>query len=151
MSIIVLVFSILSACSISSSEEQNDASLAEIQGVNVSGKVSNYHFSVTVKSPDTGCDQYANWWEVLSENGELIYRRILAHSHVDEQPFTRSGGPVKIKDSDVVIVRMHMNNSGYSSLAMKGSAKGGFEKIILEEGFASEVELQAPQPDGCRF
>jgi len=67
---------------------------ARVTKVTVSGEANNYNFSVTIASPDTGCDQYADWWEVFTEDGVLIYRRILAHSHVTEQPFTRSGGAV---------------------------------------------------------
>ena len=61
-------------------------------------------FPSIVASPDTGCDQYANWWEVITEDGALIYRRILGHSHVNEQPFIRSGVGVVIDENQVVIV-----------------------------------------------
>lgn len=47
-------------------------------------------FSVTLKHEDTGWDHYANEWQVISPTGEVLATRILAHPHVDEQPFTRS-------------------------------------------------------------
>lgn len=109
-----------------------------------------YTFSVTVRSPDTGCDRYADWWEVVSEDGDLLYRRILAHSHVDEQPFTRSGGPVMIEADQIVIVRVHMNPTGYASQAMQGSVSNGFESAALPP-IASELVEAEPQPKGCAF
>ena len=66
--------------------------------VSVSGSAQSYTFSVTLRSSDTGCDHYADWWEVLSSDGELIYRRVLLHSHVDEQPFTRSGTLIDVQE-----------------------------------------------------
>ncbi len=55
--------------------------LAEIVSVDFSGVEFNYTVNVGVLSPETGCNQYADWWELVSESGELIYRRILTHSH----------------------------------------------------------------------
>lgn len=46
--------------------------------------------SATLIHADTGWDHYANRWDVLDENGELLGSRELAHPHVNEQPFTRS-------------------------------------------------------------
>ncbi|MGD1896535.1 MAG: hypothetical protein ACFB16_06225 [Phormidesmis sp.] len=110
-----------------------------------------YTFSVTIKSPDTGCDQYANWWEVITEDGNLLYRRILAHSHVEEQPFTRSGGPVEIEPDEVVIVRSRMYPTGYQSQAMQGSFSNGFETTTLPTDFAIELTETEPLPTDCNF
>lgn len=113
--------------------EDMDSGYAVVQKVTVSGQDGSYTFSVTLKSPDKGCNQYANWWEVITESEELIYRRILGHSHVNEQPFTRSGGSVKIIVTDVVIIRGHMNTSGYGKgeVAMKGSVETGFTSFDM--------------------
>lgn len=124
---------------------------AEVSDVSVSGEENEYSFSVTIKSPDTGCDQYADWWEVFDTNGGLIYRRILAHSHVNEQPFTRSGGPVEISKDSEVYIRVHMNNSGYSNKVFKGSVENGFVPEDLDIGFAKELEEVSPLPEGCDF
>jgi len=124
---------------------------AEVVDVNVSGASGGYSFSVTISSPDVGCSKYADWWEVISEEGELFYRRILLHSHVNEQPFTRSGGPVPIEAGTVVLVRAHMNPGGYSSLAMEGSFEAGFEPVELSPDFAEELEAMPPLPQDCDF
>lgn len=124
---------------------------AGVEEVRVSGRESNYTFFVTVKSPDNGCSQYADWWEVLTPEGELIYRRVLLHSHTNEQPFARSGGAVSIAPDQRVLVRVHMNNTGYSRHIMSGSVNEGFEKEVLDKNFASELAGQEPLPKNCAF
>ena len=57
---------------------------ANVTAVTASGDPGAYIFAVSVESADIDCGQYADWWELLSEDGSLIYRRILAHSHTDE-------------------------------------------------------------------
>ena len=124
---------------------------ADVTAVRVTGQENAYQFSVTVRSQDTGCQQYADWWEVLDESGKLLYRRVLLHSHVGEQPFTRGGGPVPVDANTTVIVRAHMNTAGYGGAALKGSVKQGFAKVTLPAGFAANVAGQSPLPDGCMF
>jgi len=124
---------------------------ARVVSVEVSGSPQSYIFSVGISSPDTGCDQYADWWEVVDENGILIYRRILAHSHVSEQPFVRSGGPIGISDDQMVWVRAHMNTVGYGSQGFKGTINGGFFSSELDDNFATELAQKEPLPDGCDF
>jgi len=124
---------------------------ADIISLDVSGDPDAYRFSVGVRSPDLGCEQFADWWEVIDEQGDLIYRRILLHSHAGEQPFVRSGGPVPIAPEDVVLVRAHMHPSGYGCVAFKGSIQTGFQEIELSPDFASELENSPPLPEGCAF
>ena len=125
--------------------------LADVISVQVSGNEGAYRFSVGISSPDTGCDQYTDWWEVVSQDGELIYRRILLHSHVDEQPFVRSGGPVAISSDTVVLVRAHMNTGGYGGAVFKGSVEAGFVETDLNRDFAADLAEEAPLPEGCAF
>ena len=56
-------------------------------------------FTVTLSHADTGWDHYADRWEVLSLEGEVLGTRILYHPHVHEQPFTRSLAGVRIPPS----------------------------------------------------
>lgn len=126
-------------------------SLANVLSISVSGGENAYQFAVEIRSPDEGCEQYADWWEVVSEDGELVYRRILAHSHVGEQPFTRSGGPLAISADTVVIVRAHMYPDGYGGVAFRGSVENGFESVQLEPNFAEGLDKVEPLPSGCGF
>lgn len=132
-------------------ESENDKNLAAITAVSVSGDAMNYNFSVTILSPDTGCDQYADWWEVFKPDGTLVYRRVLLHSHVSEQPFTRSGGSVAINADEEVIVRAHMNNLGYGTQVMRGTVTDGFTIEALDASYAAELETVEPLPTDCAF
>ena len=124
---------------------------ANVSSVQVIGEPNAYHLAVEISSPDTGCDQYADWWEVLGEDGILLYRRMLLHSHVDEQPFTRSGGPVPIDENTVVVIRAHMNHYGYGGWVLRGSVSNGFETFVPDVDFASNVETLPPVPEDCAF
>jgi hypothetical protein len=130
---------------------QAKMNVADVISVDISGDEGAYQFSVGIRSPETGCDQYADWWEVITVGGELIYRRILLHSHVNEQPFVRSGGPVNIAPDTVVIVRAHMNNVGYGGAVFQGSIQSGFNGVELDPNFASNLSETPPLPDGCAF
>ena len=134
-------------------EEMNlhNDTLAQVLSVDISGSGMNYTFNVEVKSPDRGCDQYADWWEIISLDTVLLYRRILTHSHVDEQPFKRSGGPVSISQSEQVIIRAHMNNLGYGESALKGSVITGFEQIRIPANVGLKLLDIDPLPGDCAF
>ena len=79
---------------------------ADVIGVTIEGATAGFEVSATVRSADTGWDKYADLWEVRSPNGTVLGQRVLAHPHVDEQPFTRSLGGVEIPDGvgEVTIV-----------------------------------------------
>lgn len=136
---------------------------ANVVAVAASGDAGSFTFDVSIESADIDCSQYADWWEVLSEDGELIYRRILTHSHTDENgtsdpdapgnTFTRSGGPIDIAADEVVVVRAHMSNSDvYNGAVMRGSVTTGFDEAPdLGADFAADVEDDPPQPESCSF
>jgi len=155
---LLLILLLLGSCSTDKEKmlAENDSIIAlqgvtQVAKIEVSGNANAYTFAVTIESPDTGCDQYADWWEVVDLDGHLIYRRILDHSHVTEQPFTRSGENIGLAENKVVYVRMHMNNSGYSIQAQKGSVENGFQTTELNVTFAEDLEKVAPLPDSCAF
>jgi hypothetical protein len=122
---------------------------AEVISVKANGNPGAYEFVVGIRSPDSGCAQYADWWEVLGVDGGFLYRQVLAHSHVGEQPFVRAGGPVPIARDTVVWVRAHMNKAGYGGAAFKGSVATGFRAASLPVDFAAALAQQPPLPDGC--
>jgi hypothetical protein len=124
---------------------------ADVLDVRTGGAAEGFQFTVTVSSPDTGCGQYADWWEVVGEDGALLYRRILLHSHAGEQPFARAGGPVPVGPDTVVWVRAHMHPGGYGGKVMRGSVNGGFRHHSPSPGFGAGLEQLAPQPEGCAF
>ena len=74
------------------------------------------NFSVTLEHADTGWEHYANQWDVVSLDGQIIKSRVLYHPHVNEQPFTRSLSGVSIaKDVKQVKIRAKDLKHGYSS------------------------------------
>lgn len=139
-----------------------DAAYAHVTAVSASGTDGAYTFSVSIESADIDCSQFADFWEVLSEDGSLLYRRILEHSHTDENgttdpdapgnTFTRDGGPVSITPASVVIVRAHMSTTGYNGRALRGSVETGFaDAPDIDATFAASVEDDPPVPVGCLF
>ena len=130
--------------------ETASPALADVVSVSTRLSGERVTVSVGIRSAETGCDQYADWWEVLDEDGQLLYRRILAHSHVNEQPFVRSGS-LTLAPDQVVWVRAHMNNTGYGGQAFKGSINSGFGEAELSPLFALDALEQDPLPNSCAF
>ncbi len=95
---------------------------ADVVGVKVTKTgEGTFRFDVTVKHGDTGWDHYADKWDVVGPDGAVLGTRILHHPHVNEQPFTRSLGGVKIPASVArVTVRAHDKVDLY----------GGVEKTV---------------------
>ncbi len=81
-----------------------------------------YSFSATVRHADTGWKHYANKFEILSPDGKVLGTRVLYHPHVDEQPFTRGSGSVKIPPGiNRVIVRAwdNVHKAGEKTFTVK--------------------------------
>lgn len=78
-----------------------------------------YRFNVTLRHTDTGWDHYSDRWEVLALDGTILGTRVLAHPHVDEQPFARSLSGVKIpKGVKKVEIRGHDSVHAFGGEAM---------------------------------
>ena len=73
-----------------------------------------WSFDVTVQHEDTGWEHYADRWEVLSPDGQVLATRVLTHPHVNEQPFTRSQSGIVIPEGITQVrVRAHDLVDGY--------------------------------------
>jgi hypothetical protein len=68
-----------------------------------------YRFDVTVRHDDDGWQHYANRWDVVGPDGNVLGERVLLHPHDHEQPFTRSLTGVRIPQ-DVVEVTVRAND-----------------------------------------
>lgn len=77
---------------------------------------NSYRFSVTLLHADTGWDHYADEWQVIDAEENILGSRILAHPHVNEQPFTRSSGPITIPANlTTVYIRAKDNVDGWAT------------------------------------
>jgi len=73
-------------------------------------------FSVTLEHDDEGWDHYANQWDVVTLDGNLLKSRVLYHPHENEQPFTRSlSGVVVPAGTRAVKIRARDSKHGYSA------------------------------------
>ena len=74
-----------------------------------------WRFDVTVRHNDDGWEHYADAWQVVRPpDGEVLAERVLAHPHVNEQPFTRSQSGVRIpRELTVVTVHAKCNVHGF--------------------------------------
>ena len=69
---------------------------------------SGWQFNVSLQHADEGWEHYADGWGVYTLDGVELGYRILAHPHVNEQPFTRSLSGVQIPEGiALVIIRPH--------------------------------------------
>ncbi|PZV01989.1 MAG: hypothetical protein DCF32_15555 [Leptolyngbya sp.] len=119
-----------------------------------------YQFSITLQSPDESCDRHADWWEVLTEEGDLITRQLLDSPHRFEKPFVTEA-MLTVDLAQTLIVRAHFSSDldgnenndivfKYPNQAMQGSITKGFQSVRIPPRFAARVERQDPQPGVCK-
>jgi methionine-rich copper-binding protein CopC len=76
---------------------------------------ASWKVDVTLKHADSGWDHYANEWRIVDDKGTVLDRRVLAHPHVDEQPFTRSLYSAKIPQQvSIVFIEASDSVHGWS-------------------------------------
>jgi hypothetical protein len=97
--------------------QETQAGKADVLEVRLEQDASgNYTAAVTLKHSDQGWKHFANRWEILDLEGNLLATRVLRHPH-DEQPFTRALDDIEIPDDvDQVRVRGHDLKHGYGGV-----------------------------------
>ena len=89
-----------------------EAAVVDAEAVRQNG---GWQISVTLRHADEGWSHYADLWQVLAPDGTVLGERVLAHPHVNEQPFTRSLQGVAIPDGlDRVLIRARDSYHGFS-------------------------------------
>ena len=106
---------LLASCALALFVSTSNAGEADVTAVEiVKSPDGTYRFDVTVSHADEGWDHYANRWDVVGPDGEVLGTRTLYHPHVNEQPFTRSLSGVKIPQGvGTVTIRAHDLVHGY--------------------------------------
>lgn len=107
---------LLVSCSVTSTAtptpEASDANVTYVRAVQDDGT---WTFHVTVEHPDTGWEDYADGWDVVTPDGQTLkpdpesaFTRTLLHPHENEQPFTRSQRGIEIPEGVTQVrVRAH--------------------------------------------
>lgn len=73
-----------------------------------------FRFAVTLRHDDEGWEHYADLWQVLDPDGAVLGERVLAHPHVDEQPFTRSATITVPEGTEKVTIRARDTVHGWA-------------------------------------
>ncbi len=124
------------------SKGEGNADVLHVRAVQAQDGTWTFH--VTVQHPDTGWEDYADGWDVLTPDGTVLkpdpgssFTRLLLHPHENEQPFTRSQSGLVIPTGVTrVRVRAHDLVDGY----------GGREVLVdlsIRSGKGFEVQ---PRP-----
>jgi hypothetical protein len=96
-----------------STSGQGNADVLYVRALQASDGAWTFH--VTVEHPDTGWEDYADGWDVVTPDGTVLkpdpdspFTRLLLHPHETEQPFTRSQSGIVIPDGVTQVrVRAH--------------------------------------------
>jgi len=123
---------------------------ANMVSVEAHGVSEVYTFQVEVQSNVQLCDHRADFWEVLTPDGVLLFRHLIPVVSRRDGTRTHFGAPVRVAADQPLIIRAHMDPTGYGQDALVGSVQGGFERTQLEWGFAAELEGSFPQPRLCQ-
>ncbi len=89
----------------------------------------NWSVKVTLKHGDTDWNHYADNWRVVDDEGNILGDRVLLHPHVDEQPFTRGLGNMKVPEGTATVyIEAHDKVHGWTPSRLKvdlSKASGG--------------------------
>lgn len=124
---------------------------ADVVGLTVSATAAAgaVAFQVSVASDDVDCGAYADWWEVVRQDGTLVTRRLTGAPHVEDQPWSDVSAPVALDAAERVVIRAHFSTTGYGGQVWAGSLDDGFTPTRLGGTFADGLATAEPQPEGC--
>ena len=103
-----------------------------------------------LQATEDGCNDYIDWWEVVTPIGDLLFREVFEGAHAIGEPMVGTGSDIAFTDQSIVIVRAHMNAAGYGDHAMVGSLQLGFTTALLTPDFAGLLAGESPQPPDCK-
>ena len=93
---------------------------ADVVDVRAAASANGWRFDVAVRHADTGWEHYADAWRVAGPDGAVYGTRVLAHPHVNEQPFTRSlAGVVIPEEVTTVTVEAHDSVHEWGGVTME--------------------------------
>ncbi len=109
------IFALSLALAFGAATPSLEAGEADVVDVKVRGsRDQGYRIDVTVRHADEGWEHYADRWEVLTPDGEVLATRVLYHPHVNEQPFTRSLSGVRVPEGiDEIVIRARDSQHGF--------------------------------------
>jgi hypothetical protein len=118
--------------------ERANADVTYVRAVRDAGGTWTFH--VTVEHPDTGWEDYADGWDVVTPEGEVLkpdpdsaFTRTLLHPHENEQPFTRSQRGIDIPERVTQVrVRAHdlVDGFGGREVLVDLTADGGADFAV---------------------
>lgn len=124
--------------------EEKQAGNANVEFVRATREAGGtWRFDVTVRHPDTGWEDYADGWDVVTPDGQVLkvdegdpFTRLLLHPHENEQPFTRSQGGIVVPEGvTIVTVRAHDLVDGFGGRQIEVD-------LTLDQGLGFEVRRQ---------
>ncbi|MEM7176974.1 MAG: hypothetical protein AAF503_04655 [Pseudomonadota bacterium] len=114
------IYGVLTGLAVATAFCAASAGDVEIVGAKATRSGETWRIDVTLLHGDTGWDHYADAWRVIGPDGTELGTRVLAHPHVDEQPFTRSLGGVRIPEGVTeVTIEAHDKVHGWSEQTYK--------------------------------
>jgi hypothetical protein len=126
----------------STTESRANADVLHVRAVE--GNERSWTFHVTVEHPDTGWEDYADGWDVVTPDGMVLkpdpdspFTRLLLHPHENEQPFTRSQSGIVIPSGVTQVrVRAHDLVDGF-----------GGREVVVDLAVASGQDFEVePNP-----
>lgn len=127
-----------------SSSDEAGAADADVEFVRATLAADDtWRFDVTVRHPDTGWEDYADGWDVVTPDGRVLkvdegdpFTRLLLHPHENEQPFTRSQRGIAVPEGVTsVVVRAHdlVDGFGGREVQVDLNSSGGDDFEVFRE------------------